>query len=173
MGLRNRGAIFLFVGLGLANGCFAQQIPNWPRHVITGRIEFTGMLLWPSPTLTFAQKQALIRKWYAEKLTTQKADEWDHGKDSEITYGGLPTWALIDSVSNASAPEEERVTWRLYFQIRWIPTPLGVSYRFSEFECIELVSDASTSGPLEGVLLHYSTEQAVFQRHLRRALASW
>ncbi|HEX8326897.1 MAG TPA: hypothetical protein VF629_05115 [Hymenobacter sp.] len=173
MGLQIRGATFLFLWLVLASGCFAQQIPSWPRDASTGRIEFAGMLLWPTPTASLAQKQALLRRWYAEKLTTQKPEEWARWENSEITYAELPTWACIDSVSNPTAPEEERVIWRLCFQIRWIPTPMGVSYKFTEFECIEIVFDASTSGPLEEVLLSYSKEQAVFRRRVRWALASW
>ena len=77
------------------------------------------------------------------------------------------------SISGAVDSVHDRVTWRLLYHVRLAPTPLGLSYQLSNFECVELVFDASTSGALEAVLTRYAAEQAVFYRRLRRALTGW
>lgn len=113
------------------------------------------------------------------KLTQLKPAKQVEWAKEGTTFAGLPTLAHIDSVfyspstSGAVDSVHDRVIWRLLYQVRLAPTPLGLSYQLSDFECVELVFDASTSGALETVLTRYAAEQAVFYRRLRRALAGW
>lgn len=163
----------------LAREGFAQHQPQWPRHPTTGRIAFTGVLPWPTSSLTLNQQQALAQRWYTAKLTQVNPAKQAEWTKEETTFAGLPTLAYMDSVSyspsisGAVDSVHDRVTWRLLYQVHLAPTPLGLDYQLSNFECVELVSDASTSGTLEAVLTRYAAEQAVFYRRLRRALAGW
>lgn len=123
---------------------------------------------------TPAQQRAWARRWYAANLTTEPLPP---PGTSNTTFGGLRNWARLDSVFYPSAvPSGEdsasyRVIWRLVFRVNLTPTPTGLAYRLSEFECVELVFDASTSSPLEKALGQFAPQLAVYQRRLRSVLA--
>jgi hypothetical protein len=113
----------------LPKGGFAQQAPSWPRHPTTGRVEFAGVLPWPSPALTAAQQQALVRRWYLAKLTSQKSVPLAQHATAKSTFAGLPTLAQLDSVTykpdNTGAIDSvyDWVMWRLMYRVRLTPTP--------------------------------------------------
>lgn len=163
----------------LAQEGFAQSLPVWPRHPTTGRIEFSGVIPWPVPAPGLPQQQALVRRWYLAKLTAEETGQLAKVPARETTFAGLRTRTYLDSVSyhpdydGAVDSVAGRVIWRLMFKVRLTPTPAGLAYRLSEFECVEMVYDASASEELETVLPRYAAEQAVFYRRLRRALAGW
>jgi hypothetical protein len=154
----------------------AQASPEWPRHPISGNIQFSGLLPWPVAGATPAQQRARARHWYAANLTSEKSTR---PATSDTTFAGLPDWAYLDSVSYPSAvPRGEdsvyyRVIWRLLYKVNLTPTPAGLTYHLSEFECAEIVFDASSSERLEVVLGRYASQMAVFHRRLRKALARW
>ena len=163
----------------LPKGVSAQPLPQWPRHPTTGLIAFTGVLPWPTASLTLDQQQALTRRWYTAQLTQVKPAQQAEWAKEEATFAGLPRLAYVDSVfyspGTAGVVDSvyDRTIYRLEYQVRLAATPIGLSYQLSDFKCIELVSDASASGALETVLTQYAAEQAVFYRRLRRALAGW
>ena len=166
--------------LGLPQKSCAQQASDWPRHATTGRVAFAGLIPWPTATRTLAQQQALVRRWYTQHLTSEKRLLVPaHATPADGTFAGLPTQAYLDSVSYSSSSSglvdsvANQVIWRLVYQVSLTPTPGGLAYRLSEFECVELVVDAITVEALEKVLPRYPAELAVFHRRLQRALAGW
>ncbi len=165
--------------LVLPGWAFAQPVPQWPRHATTGRVEFTGVIPWPTSPLTLEQRQALVRRWYTAKLTEVKPVKQTEWAKKGASYAGLPTLAYLDSVfyspgsPNSVDSVYDRVTWRLVYKVHLSPTPVGLAYRLSDFECVDIVFDASNEESLEKVLTRYSSELAVFYRRLRRALAGW
>ena len=170
----------LFSLLGLpARGC-AQPASAWPRQAATGRVVFAGLIPWPPATRTLAQQQALVRRWYAQHLTSEKLPLVPaHATPADLTFAGLPNQAYLDSVSYSASSSgavdsvANQVIWRLVYQVSLTPTPVGLAYRLTEFECVELVFDASNGEALEKVLPRYPAELAVFHRRLQRALAGW
>jgi hypothetical protein len=158
---------------------FAQQLPAWPRQAPSGRISFTGLIPWPTPRLTLAQQQALVRRWYYAKLTQLPPRQRAQWAKEGVTFAGVPTLAYVDSVfyspdsSGALDSVYGRGVWRLMYRVHLAPTAKGLQYRLSEFECAEMAYDASTGDTLENVLLRYAVQQAVFYRSLRKALAGW
>jgi hypothetical protein len=171
-----RGLCLLFL---LSNWGFAQPLPQWPRHPTSGRIECRGVLPWPSPTLTLAKQKALVRHWYTAKLTQASQQEQAQLAKEGVTFAGVPLLAYADFVFYA--PDStgtidsvyRHVLWRLLYHVSLVPTAAGLRYHLSEFERIEGVFDASSSDPLEKVLVQYAAEQGVFYRRLRKALAGW
>lgn len=134
---------------------------------------------WPVPAPSLTQQQALVRRWYLAKLTSEQAGQPAKVPSQEATFAGLRTRAYLDSVSyqpdyNGTVDSVAgQITWRLMFKVRLTPTPAGLAYQLSEFECGEIGYDASASEALEMVLPRYAAEQAVFYRRLRKALAGW
>lgn len=175
----SRGALLCLLALGVVPLSWAQQVPAWPRQATTGRIEFTGVLPWPTSSLALTQQRALARRWYRAKLTQATPAQQAEWATQQATFAGLPTLAYVDSVvyspdaTGVVDSVADRVIWRLLYHVRLAATPGGLSYHLSQFTCIELLSDTSTSGALETVLTQYAAEQAVFYRRLHKALASW
>jgi hypothetical protein len=166
--------------LGFPHRSCAQPASAWPRQAPTGRVAFTGIIPWPTATQTLAQQQVLVRRWYAQHLTSEKLPLMPaHATTADSTFAGLPNQAYLDSVSYSASSSgavdsvANQVTWRLIYQVSLTPTPVGLAYRLSEFECVELVVDAINAEALEKVLPRYPAELAVFHRRLQRALVGW
>lgn len=166
--------------LGLPTRSCAQQAAAWPRQATTGRVAFAGLLPWPTSIQTLAQQQVLVRRWYTQHLTSEKRPLLPaQATTADVTFAGLPNQAYLDSVfysANSSGTVDSvtnQVIWRLVYQVSLTPTPVGLAYRLSDFECVELVFDASNGEALEKVLPRYPAELAVFRRRLQKALAGW
>ncbi|RSK47478.1 hypothetical protein [Hymenobacter rigui] len=179
--MRTRWFLFpLLLLSGLLPGIQASaQRASWPRQAGTDRIEFRGVLPWPTPLLTMAQRQALVRQWYATKLTDQLPTPLKRWSSGKTTYAGLPREASLDSVvyvSDQSGRVDsvyDRTIWRLEFQVDLVPTPVGLAYRLFDFQSIVSQYDNATSETLENMLPRYEAEHAVFCRRLQRVLTGW
>lgn len=166
---------FLLVLLPAAG--FAQQTPAWPRHPSTGRIEFTGILPWPTPLPTLPQQQALVKRWYLTKLTVGNSGRLGKPDTVAATFAGRPTIAYLDSLTYT--PDHTGVVdsvydlliWSVWYTVRLTPTAAGLTYHLSEFEYAETLYDAASSVSLEKALTQYPEKLAVFHRRLRKALA--
>ncbi|UOQ52914.1 hypothetical protein [Hymenobacter cellulosivorans] len=157
----------------------AQQTPAWPRHPTTGRVEFTGVLPWPTPRPTLPQQQALVKRWYLAKLTAGNSGRLGKPDTLAATFAGQPTIAYLGSLTYT--PDHTGVVdsvydlliWSVWYTVRLTPTAAGLTYHLSEFEFAETVYDAASSDSLEKMLPQYSGQLAVFHRRLRKALAGW
>lgn len=147
---------------------------SWPRNARTGSIEFTGVLPWPTTGATPAQQRVWARRWYAANLAEAKPDP-----KADTTFAGLDQWAYLDSVSYpGGVPRGEDSAyhfeiWRLLYKVDLVPTPAGLAYRLSTFQCGTMGFDNSSFEGLENALGQYSEPIAVFHRRLRKAITRW
>ncbi|TGD83100.1 hypothetical protein [Hymenobacter wooponensis] len=165
--------------LGLPMQPFAQEIQQWPRNDLTGRVEFSGVLPWPIAAPSLEQQQALVRQWYTTKLSPPKPGKFAMRTTALTTFAGLPNQAYFDSLTYepTSTGAVDSVydwnIWRLIYQVHLTPTPHGLAYRLSEFRAVAMVYDTGSEARLEEALRLFPKEMAVFHRRVRRALAGW
>jgi hypothetical protein len=142
----------------------------WPRNARTDSVEFRGVLPWPSDTLTEAERQALVQRWYYTRLNeTQKVRITKWPLPEARTYAGLPAGAHQDLQLMEEA-------CRLEYRVELRPTPAGLMYRLWEFYFSRVGFDASGTAGLEQYLAAVPgprPELDRMQHRLRVALAHW
>ncbi|TGE03732.1 hypothetical protein [Hymenobacter fodinae] len=169
----------LLVLLLLPMPSWAQETQQWPRNATTGRVEFSGVLPWPTPAPSPQQQQTLAQQWYTAKLSPPVPIKFAMQKTPPTTFAGLRTQAHLDSLTyepNSSGVVDSAVdwvVWRLVYQVHLTPTPQGLAYRLSAFTVGEIVYDTYSEAPVEEALRTFPQEMAVFHRRVRKALAGW
>jgi len=172
--LRSFASGGLLLGLPLASQ--AQQVVGWPRDTTSGEIAFVGLLPWPTHVRTPAQQQTLVRHWFEAKLTLTKPATVGHLATGEMTYAHLPTRVSFDSVTSLTSGAAEQL--RLLYTVRLTATPHGLRYQLSNFICVWIGSDYSSSNSLEDVLQAPAVQpaQAIlgsWRKRLQGAVTHW
>ncbi|MDO7849907.1 hypothetical protein Q5H92_26345 [Hymenobacter sp. M29] len=139
---------------------------EWPRNPKTGKVEFTGVLPWPTTTKTDAQRQALVKRWYLAKLTdstpAQVAEEVrTMVSKSLLTYAQLPTITAIEQ-------GKEGEGYRLLYMVKLTSAKAGLSYSISDFTLAKRSDEDST--PLEHHLTTPDTNKQAALAELRKRL---
>lgn len=155
--------------LSLSIAAHAQQ---WPRNAKTGKIEFRGILPWPDSVKTEAQRRALVRRWYATKLsglTRAEAVQASEGK-AKFTYDGLP-----QTVRYTYKERADKVFF-LFSEAQLTATATGLAYQLTSFELGWFEEDVGDGAePLEGQLkqVHIRPALIVIRKRLGIVLANW
>ena len=149
----------------------------WPRNPTTGKVEFKGVLPWPASAKTEAQRRALVRRWYTEKLTALTRSQVEIEANLNKT-NGLLTYAALPKTAILSYGKGEGQYLLSYF-VNLSPVPRGLSYTinffdFSNASAVELETERT---PLEQVIPDASpseqTALLALRKRLAVAVASW
>lgn len=148
-----------------------QPARDWPRHPDSGRIEVVGTLPWPVVATTPPQRRTLTRRWFVTRL--KERNQPAMGEDT--TYAGLPNYSYLDSVwvSPVLNPDQEKVIYRLSYQVELVPGQAGLTYRFHDFMWYAIGEDFGTQLSLENALPKFAVQMRVYERRLRQALSEW
>ena len=145
---------------------------TWPRDA-KNEIEFTGIIPWPAEAQTEAQRQAVVRCWYEEKLTNMKpAVIYRQRTRSRQTCCGLPDQAYISY-------ERLGRFYQINYHVALTPTDKGLQYYLFNFEWGVAEEDAGFSWNLEDALKLPNNSprdlesMTIFRNRLAKVLAGW
>jgi hypothetical protein len=163
---------FLLVALATFT-LVANAQSEWPRNLETNEIEFAGSLPWPPEAKTVQQRQALVRRWYERRLSSDKIVEVEHLQlPPAKTCCGVPNEAYLRHLDG-----ELHVI--LGYSVRLIYTSAGLTYYFSDLMVHYFQDDTGGSIPLSIVLqgidkqLGLTPSLTVLQARLVKATAGW
>jgi len=172
---------YLFFSALLLITCpaFAQTLKssqNWPRNQQTGKIEFHGVLAWPTWVETEHQRQTLVRKWYTAKLIDDPPEQELKEADEETFEGFLTYGHLLNDVviQYGKGPQCAFLVYSVYLT----PSPLGVEYVLTKFSwnTCDGIHMKKPNKPLEHVLAQDSSINAAalnFFRPRFNKLTGW
>jgi hypothetical protein len=146
---------------------------TWPRNPQTNKIEFVGSLPWPPEAKTTKQREALVRRWYDEKLSdTKLADTKPDDIQEPKTCCDIPGEARVRYIKG-----DQR--FGLNFNAQFVLTTSGLSYRLFNFDFAFSEDDTSANGYLEDALIQTAEQPsfvaafATMRARLATATAGW
>ena len=145
----------------------------WPRNA-KNEIEFVGTLSWPENAQTEAERRALVRCWYKEKLTDMKVSD-GYGQSMKRKYQtccGLPNRAYFPD----KRPDE---LYRISCILNLTPTKKGLNYTLSRFIWAYGMEDWRNPWLLKDALAREDNTpedlaaMAEFRNRVEKALSGW
>ena len=141
--------------------------PAWPCNPNTNKVEFSGRLPWPSGAATEAQRQALVRRWYAGRLSDAAPNALDADTSPASpahTYAGVPAVAQLVQGSEFDG-------FSLLYEVHLVPEAAGLAYTLYGFAFGGWGESAGT--PLEPHLIMPTVEdQAALTKFYKRLSAA-